>query len=63
MGRLVSRVIGLASPDPERHRYLTPFTPDRLKNLWLAVLVGLWAWLVSAAIASLALLSLAIGAL
>lgn len=63
MGRLVSRVIGLASPDPERHRYLVPFTPDRLKNLWLAVLVGLWAWLVSAAIASLALLSLAIGTL
>lgn len=62
-GRLISRVIGLASPDPERHRYLVPFTPDRLKNLWLAVLVGLWAWLISAVIASLALLSLAIQSL
>jgi len=62
-GRLISRVIGLASPDPERHRYLVPFTPDRLKDLWLAILVGLWAWLVSAAVASLAFLSLAIQAL
>ncbi|MGN6696422.1 MAG: hypothetical protein ACTHN0_19745 [Aquihabitans sp.] len=62
-GRLISRVIGLASPDPERHRYLVPFTPDRLKNLWLAILIGLWAWLISAVIASLALLSLAVQAL
>lgn len=62
-GRMISRVIGLASPDPERHRYLVPFTPDRLKNLWLAILVGLWAWLISAVIASLALLSLAIQSL
>jgi hypothetical protein len=59
-GRLISKVIGLASPDPQRHRYLVPFTPDRLKNLWLGILVGLWAWLISAVIASLALLSLAI---
>jgi hypothetical protein len=59
-GRLVSSVIGLASPDPVRHRYLVPFTPERLKNLWLAILVGLWAWLVSAVIASMALLSLAL---
>ena len=62
-GRLISRVIGLASPDPERHAYLVPFTPDRLKNLWLAVLIGLWAWLVSAVIASLALLTLAVQSL
>ncbi|MCU1372477.1 MAG: hypothetical protein JWO77_3671 [Ilumatobacteraceae bacterium] len=62
-GKLVSSVIGLASPDPERHRYLVPFTPDRLKNLWLAILVGLWAWLISAVIASLAFLSLAFQAL
>jgi hypothetical protein len=62
-GRLVSAVIGLASPDPERHAYLVPFTPDRLKNLWLAILFGLWAWLVSAVLASLALLTLAIQAL
>jgi hypothetical protein len=62
-GKLISSVIGLASPDPERHRYLVPFTPDRLRNLWLAILFGLWAWLVSAVIASLAFLSLAIQAL
>jgi hypothetical protein len=62
-GKLISSVIGLASPDPERHRYLVPFTPDRLKNLWLAILFGLWAWLVSAVIASLAFVSLAIQAL
>ncbi len=62
-GRLISSVIGLASPDPERHAYLVPFAPDRLKNLWLAILVGLWAWLVSAVIASMALLSLAVQAL
>ena len=62
-GKLISTVIGFASPDPERHRYLVPFTPDRLKNLWLAILVGLWAWLIAAVIASLAFLSLAIQAL
>jgi len=62
-GKLISSVIGLASPDPQRHRYLVPFTPDRLKNLWLAILAGLWAWLISAVIASLAFLSLAIQAL
>jgi hypothetical protein len=62
-GRLISGVIGLASPDPERHAHLVPFTPDRLKNLWLAIVLGLWAWLVSAVIASLALLTLAIQAL
>jgi len=62
-GKLISRVIGLASPDPDRHAYLVPFTPDRLRNLWLAILVGLWAWLVSAVIASLAFLSLAIQSL
>ena len=62
-GRLISSVIGLASPDPERHRYLIPFTPDRLKNLWIAILVGLWAWLIAAVIASLAFLSLAIQSL
>lgn len=62
-GKLISSVIGLASPDPERHAYLIPFAPDRLKNLWLAILVGLWAWLISAVIASLAFLSLAIQSL
>lgn len=62
-GQLVSSVIGLASPDPKRHDLLIPFTPDRLRNLWLAVTIGLWAWLISAVMASLAFLSLAIQAL
>ncbi len=62
-GKLISSVIGLAAPDPERHRYLIPFAPDRLRNLWLAILIGLWAWLISAVIASLAFLSLAIQSL
>jgi len=62
-GKLISSVIGLASPDPVEHRYLVPFRPDRLKFLWLAILVGLWAWLISAVIASLAFLSLAIQSL
>jgi hypothetical protein len=62
-GKLISSVIGLASPDPVEHRNLVPFRPDRLKFLWLAILVGLWAWLISAVIASLAFLSLAIQSL
>jgi hypothetical protein len=62
-GKLISSVIGLASPDPERHAYLVPFTPDRMRNLWLATLFGLWAWLISAVIASMAFLSLAIQSL
>jgi hypothetical protein len=62
-GKLISSVIGLASPDPERHGYLIPFTPDRVRNLWLAILFGLWAWLISAVIASMAFLSLAIQSL
>jgi len=61
-GKLISSVIGLASPDPEDHRYLIPFRPDRLKFLWLAILVGLWAWLISVVVASLAFFSLAIQA-
>jgi hypothetical protein len=62
-GRLISSVIGLASPDPKQHAYLVPFTPERLRNLWLAILVGLWAWLIAAVISSLAFLSLAIQSL
>ena len=62
-GRLISAVIGLAGPDPKEHDLLVPFTPARLKTLWLAVTVGLWAWLVCAVIASLAFLSLAIQSL
>ena len=62
-GKLISSVIGLASPDPQQHALLVPFTPDRLRNLWLAIIIGLWAWLISAVIAALAFLSLAIQAL
>lgn len=62
-GRLISTVIGLASPDPVQHDLLVPFTPARLKALWLAIGVGLWTWLVAAVMASLALLSLAIQSL
>ena len=62
-GQLISAVIGLAAPDPKEHDLLVPFTPARLKMLWLAITIGLWAWLVAAAIASLAFLSLALQAL
>jgi hypothetical protein len=63
-GRLVSAVIGLAEPDPKEHRLLVPFTPDRLRNLWLAILAGLWWWLAAAVVAffgGLALVARALG--
>ena len=62
-GQLISAVIGLAGPDPKEHDLLVPFTPARLKMLWLAITVGLWAWLISAVMASLAFLSLAVQSL
>lgn len=61
-GQAISAVIGLADPDPQRHDLLIPFTPVRLRMLWLAITVGLWCWLVSAVMASIAFLSLAIQA-
>jgi hypothetical protein len=57
-GRLVVAIIGLAGPDPKRHPLLVPFTPERLRRLWLAVLVGLWWWLAAALFAMLAALAL-----
>jgi hypothetical protein len=64
-GRLVSSVIGLADPDPVEHRLLLPFTPERLRNLWLAVLAGLWWWLAASVVAVfgfVALVARALGA-
>lgn len=64
-GRLVSTVIGLADPDPTQHRLLLPFTPDRLRNLWLAILAGLWWWLAASVVAlfgAVALVARALGA-
>lgn len=57
-GRLISSVIGLAAPDPVRHELLIPFQPARLKGLWLAITIGLWAWLVSAIMAWFAVVTL-----
>lgn len=64
-GRLVSTVIGLADPDPKQHRLLLPFTPERLRNLWLAILAGLWWWLAASVVAVfgfVALVARALGA-
>jgi hypothetical protein len=61
--RLVVAVIGLAGPDPVRHPLLVPFTPERLRRLWLAVLAGLWWWLAAAVLAVVALLAVTVRAL
>ncbi|MFN8019820.1 MAG: hypothetical protein U0P45_17130, partial [Acidimicrobiales bacterium] len=53
-GRMISAVIGLAQPDPKRHDLLVPFTPMRLRRLWLEVTVALWWWLVAAIVAFVA---------
>lgn len=50
-GRTISAVIGLAQPDPKRHALLVPFTPERLRNLWLAITVGFWLWIAAAVLA------------
>ena len=50
-GRMISAVIGLAQPDPVRHRLLVPFTPLRLRRLWFEITVALWWWLVAAIVA------------
>lgn len=62
-GRTISAVIGLADPDPVRHRHLVAFTPVRLRSLWLAVTVALWTWLAALAIGAVALGSLLVGLL
>lgn len=33
--RSVSAVVGAARPDPDRHPLLVPFTPSRLRGLWM----------------------------
>ena len=53
-GRTISAVIGLAQPDHVRHDLLVPFTPMRLKRLWLEITIGLWWWLVAAIVAMVA---------
>lgn len=53
-GRSLSALIGLAQPDPVRHRLLIPFTPVRMRALWLAITVGLWWWLAAAIVATIA---------
>jgi hypothetical protein len=62
-GRLVSAVIGLAEPDPQRHGLLLPFTPVRLRTLWIAITIALWTWLASFAVGGLAALTLIVRAL
>lgn len=52
--RLVSSVVGQASPDPKRHPLVVPFQPERLRATWLAVIVSLWAWLAAAIVGLLA---------
>ncbi|MEZ5140712.1 MAG: hypothetical protein R2711_18640 [Acidimicrobiales bacterium] len=61
-GRLLSAVIGLAGPDPERHRHLVAFTPTRLRSLWLAVALTWWTWVVACATGAVALLVVLVGA-
>lgn len=61
-GRTISAVIGLAGPDPVRHPLLVPFTPVRLRALWLAITVSLWAWIVAAVVAALAFVVLVLRA-
>lgn len=53
-GRSLTALIGLAQPDPVRHRLLIPFTPVRMRALWLAITVGLWWWLAAAIVATFA---------
>lgn len=57
-GRLISAVIGLADPDPDRHGLLLPFTPVRLRSLWLAITAALWIWVASVAVGALGALAL-----
>lgn len=59
--RLISSVIGLADPDPERHRLLLPFSPVRLRTMWLVALGGAVLWLLSGVVIAAALLTLAVG--
>jgi hypothetical protein len=42
---------------------LVPFTPERLRRLWFAVLAGLWWWLAAAVLAGVALLAVVVSAL
>lgn len=57
-GRTASAVIGLAEPDPARHRHLIAFTPVRLRALWLAITIGLWTWAIAAVLACVSAVAL-----
>ena len=54
-GRGITALIGLAQPDPVQHRLLIPFTPVRMRSLWLAITVGVWWWLAAAIVATIEL--------
>lgn len=58
LARLATTVVGQAQPDPDRHRYLVPFAPERIRNTWLGVVVTLWGWAVAAVVAVVAALTL-----
>ncbi|MCB0959760.1 MAG: hypothetical protein KDB04_09575, partial [Acidimicrobiales bacterium] len=61
-GRLLSAVIGLAGPDPDRHPHLVAFTPTRLRSLWLAVTLTWWTWVAAGATSAVALIVVVVGA-
>lgn len=45
--RLLTTVIGLAGPDPDRHPLLVGLTPARLRTTWLAIGWSLWGWVMA----------------
>jgi hypothetical protein len=61
--RLASTVVGQAHPDPERHRLLIPFAPERLRATWLATAWSLWAALAAGAVALVSAAALLLRAL
>ena len=60
LARVASTVIGQAQPDPKRHPLLVPFTPERLRHTWAAVIISLWAWLIASLVFLVSIPELAI---
>ena len=60
LARVASTVVGQAQPDPKRHPLLLPFTPERLRHTWAAVIISLWAWLVAGLVLLVSIPELAI---
>lgn len=62
-GKLLSAVVGSAAPDPDRHRLLVPFTPERTGRMFTAFTWSAWGILLALGAISMAFVGIVASAL